>query len=763
MATRPVEAETWLTSTQLSGLTGIHQRTIKRILQDAYTDAVPWHGAQLDVRLIRARRGGQAGQCYQVRVASLPLPILRRVLAASGEPHPEAAGLALRHDLMEAAQGRIAQAGLLQAQHGSPTAEQRLQARLAILAAWDAYRQHSAVPTRAAISGFVAAYQTGKLPVRPEIRAILPRLSPATLYRWQHQRRREGLDRLAGRYGAGHRASIWAAHPELEAYAVAIVADQPSIRAAHLQQALVVRFPGLHPSPATVRRWLADYRAGHRQVLSAMANPDAWKSRYMVAFGDAAEGVERLNQRWELDSTPADLLLVDGRYVLVGAIDIYSRRLSLLVAKTSKATAIAALLRRTLLAWGVPEEVVTDQGQDYTSHHLARVLAGLEIEHRLCPPFQPWTKPFIERGFRTFAHDFMELLPGYIGHNVAEREAIRARQSFAERLFQRQASVELRLTAAELQYFCDRWTQERYAHRPHRGLNGATPAQRVAGWSGPTRRITDARALDILLAEAPGDGVRTVQKKGIQLEGAWFVAPELGAYIGERVQVRYDPADVGRLYVFDGRGQFVCLAECSERTGISRAEVAAQARALQRQKVQAERQALKAAARSIAIDQVIDAVLEARAEAAVPALDAPEMPHDTPALQAAAEAVEAQAQHPEPLPLAEAPIPPERSVVSRRVPAGTSDWQPDDLEDLPERYKRLYAQARWTDDEAAWMARNRDTPWGRAAMRAIAGDVGNRGGKSPYAARYVREQGTSGEDQHEISIPHPDYHHGAAG
>jgi len=760
-----IDSQVWIHSAELAQVIGVTERWMRTILQQAYLDGVPWRGATLDVRKVEGRRGGAAGWTYQVRLASLPWPVLRRVLAAQGEPDPDAAGVTLREAVTRAAQQRVGETGLVAARRQTVGAEQRLEARLAVLRAWEVYRAQTGLLARAALAAFVDGYRRGEIAVPPEVRAAVPRLSPASVYRWQQQIRREGLGRLAGRYGARHRPSVWEQHPELATFVTGLVAEHPTVRAAQVHAALAARFPGMAPDRSTVRRFLAAFRDSHRQTLAAMADPDAWKSRYMVAFGDAAEGVWRLNQRWELDSTPADLLLVDGRYVLVGAIDVYSRRLSFLVAKTSKATAIAALLRRTLLAWGVPEEVVTDQGQDYTSQHVARVLAGLEIEHRLCPPFQPWTKPFVERAFRTFAHDLVELLPGYIGHNVAEREAIRARQGFAERLFQRDATVELRLTAVEFQAFCDRWCAERYAHRPHRGLEGATPAQRVAAWTQPVRRIADVRALDVLLAEAPGGdgGRRTVQKKGLQVEGAWYVAPELGAYVGERVELRIDPADIGRLYVFDSEGQFICVAECPERTGISRAEVAAQARALQRQRVLQEREALKAAARSIRIGDVIDAVLDARAEAAVPAtMDAPEITHETPALQAAADAAEAQIQHPEPLPLAEGPIPAGRSAVSRRGPAASPDWEPDDLEDLPERYKRLYAKPCWTDDEAAWMARNRDTPWGRAALRAIAGDVANRGAKSPYASRYRHECGTSGEDHHDI-IHDQDFHHAAAG
>ena len=45
-----------------------------------------------------------------------------------------------------------------------------------------------------------------------------------------------------------------------------------------------------------------------------------------------------------------------------------------MVVPTSRATAIAALLRRCILEWGVPEAVRTDEGENYTSRHVLGVL-----------------------------------------------------------------------------------------------------------------------------------------------------------------------------------------------------------------------------------------------------------------------------------------------------------------------------------------------------------------------------------------------------
>ena len=78
--------------------------------------------------------------------------------------------------------------------------------------------------------------------------------------------------------------------------------------------------------------------------MLAVTNPDRDRSRHRPAGGDAAARIVRLNQLWELDSTPADVICADGRrYAIVAAIDIWSRQARVLVVPTSRAAAIAAL------------------------------------------------------------------------------------------------------------------------------------------------------------------------------------------------------------------------------------------------------------------------------------------------------------------------------------------------------------------------------------------------------------------------------------
>jgi len=517
-------------------------------------------------------------------------------------------------------------------------AQQRLSDRLAIL-------DSLAGLTGQALLTAVVRYNTGELSVPAERRARIPTISLATIHRWRDQAQRLGLARVAGQFGNRKGTGLIDTQPELAAALRGLLVETPHVRPGFAHEWLAARYAD-HPLPSkmTVRRWLERWKTENAELYCRLRDPDAWKGRYMLGWGDASAGILRLNQEWQLDSTPADLLLQGGRHSLIGVIDVYSRRAALHVSKTSKAAAIAALTRTALLGWGVPETVKTDNGQDYVSHHLTRIFQALGIVHEKSAPFSPWQKPHIERFFRTFAHDLVELLPGYIGHSVAEREQLRARQQFSDRLFVKNSTVELPgLSAEELQAFCDRWCAAYHA-RPHGGhdMIGQSPLVKAAAWREPIRAISDERVLDLLLAPAPGDGWRTVSKSdGVQVDGYTYLAPALARYVRQRVRVLYDPeGDLGQVWCFDEKGGFIAVAECPELRGLDRQALAAHAKALQQQHIQAAAKTARTEAKALNLKAAVDDVQAARAAVArtLVAFPAPTVPHTSPGLAGAAAA-----------------------------------------------------------------------------------------------------------------------------
>jgi putative transposase len=668
---------------------------------------------------------------YKFHISSLPEEV-RTVLHASectellNASEPAKAGaiesrkLQLKDAISDQAAHHRSLEGLKRSNSLPEKKQRRMDARREVLRAADAYRKSRGLTVRRADPEFADAYNTHHAEVEDWIRKLVPKISASSIRGWRGKIKNGNIDHLAGLYRGSEGRGKIDTQPAVRDLIIGLLVAKPHARATHVMQVLEARLgntDAVLPSVNSLRRWITQWKKDNAQTFLAIANPDAWKNRYMVAFGSQSEGVLRLNQRWEFDSTPADVMLADGRHTVLGVIDVYSRRAKLLVNKTSKATAVATLVRHALLDWGVPEEAKTDNGSDYKGHHITRVFDSLAIQQTLCPPFQPWHKPHIERFFRSFAHDLVELLDGFIGHNVAERKSIEARRSFADRLLQRNAVVEINLSAADFQKFCDRWCEDIYLHRSHDGLKGQTPFEVIAAWREPVRRVEDERALDILLAEAPDNhGLRTVQKKGLQIDNAWFIAPELEAYVGESVLVRFDAIeqDLGRVYVFGGLDrQFLCIAECPERTGMDRREVAARGREIQKQRVQEERRVLKAAARAIKTDDIVDEILRDRAlkSGKLRLFPAPAEVHDSVGLQAAREAIAATSPTLASRPNQDA-LDRGGAIVERLMSASPAQ----DEEDLWTRYQALSCRSDLTDAEAAWMHAYETTPEYRANM-----------------------------------------------
>lgn len=528
-------------------------------------------------------------------------------------------------------------------------ARDRMNAKLEIIKLWETYKKTCSETTTTAQFLFCHAYNHGQIEAPVWVRGVIEKTSQPSLMKWLKKYRQEGITALAGNYGNRRCSGIFHTNKALNDLAVAMLHDFPHCDARQVLMAISARREtlGLQKLPAvkTVARFLQDWKDQNRQVHAHILSPDAWRSKYGAAFGDSSAGITRYLQCWEMDSTPTDIMLKDGRHTIIGVIDIRSRRAKMLVSKTSKAVAVAALIRRALLDWGVPESIKTDNGADYTSKYLVEALQALEIEHLVCAPFSPDRKPFIESFFGTFNHGLLELCPGFIGHSVADRKKIEDRKSFAQRHGEKADPIEMGfMDAVQLQEFCDKWAEKVYFVEPHDGLNGKSPSEVVNAWISegqPVRRITDERALDYLLAEAPGGGTRVVCKKGITIDHFSFVAPELACCIGETVIVKYDPFDAGKIMVFKPNRDYICTAVRPELLGLDRSAVAAVSRETQKKFINEKKREVKRIAGTAGLKNIAGEILQKYSENSqgIPGGEENTVEYNTKALQAAADAV----------------------------------------------------------------------------------------------------------------------------
>lgn len=433
-------------------------------------------------------------------------------------------------------------------------------ARLALLTLADRFATEAKLSRKVADRHFADQYNAGAIEIAGWIRGEVKSLTPRTLARWRAARATGGATTLAVDRGAARRGTSVldrANGGEVKTFLLALLAKQPQLTAHDLHGVAADRFPTVDiagqtrplPPIRTFQYALKAWREEYRNELTAIRDPDGFKSRVRFA-ARVAQPAKRLNEVWQIDASPADILTTDGRVSVYACVDIYSRRMIGLVSQTPRASAVGLLIRKAILQWGVPERIKTDNGSDFVAHESKRLFSALGIEHEVAPPFSPEKKGHVERAIGTLQRGLMRTLEGFIGHSVADRKIIEGRKSFSRRLGEApEDAFEVALTPADLQARMDEWCAVNYGGRPHSALKGLSPFAMAASYAGAVRRIEDERALDMLLAPAAGkDGRRVVTKSGIRIDGAFYIGGFLE--VGAEVHVRMDPADLGRAHVY---------------------------------------------------------------------------------------------------------------------------------------------------------------------------------------------------------------------
>ena len=382
---------------------------------------------------------------------------------------------------------------------------------------------------------------------------------------------------------------------------------------------------------------VGEWKKTHRNELMRLTDPDGYRSKVeFVATG--TQRADRLNEVWQIDASPADIMLTSGRASIYMAVDVYSRRAIVLVTPTPRASAVGLLVRKCLKRWGWPERIHTDNGSDFVARQTRQLFDSAGIQVELSPPYNPKSKGIVERTIGTFQRD-LQVMPGFIGHSVADRKRIEGRKALHARLGASDVDLfDVQLDLVEFQAWADDWAENRYAHTAHEGLGGRTPFTMAASYAGPVRWLTDEAMLDVLLAPiASNGGLRKVTKQGVRIDGAQYLP--MGAQPGTEVLVRMDPEDLGRAMLFTPSGDaFLGEAICPELAGLDPAEVLARAKAMQKAaeagalaEIRGKKRELKALAR-------LEVRGVGRSTAELVAFPQRGETHATPGLDAAAEA-----------------------------------------------------------------------------------------------------------------------------
>ena len=318
------------------------------------------------------------------------------------------------------------------------------------------------------------------------------------------------------------------------------------------------------PSRATIYRWLKDLH--HGVVLRAREGKAFADRELRAALGQFK--VEHILERFEIDHTPVDVLLICkitklilGRPWLTLAIDRKSRMIVGFYISFHAPSAFSVLycLRMAMLpkdhilarfagirnpwpARGIPDLLVADNGMELHADAVQVVMYEMGIEQQYCGVADPAMKGAIERLFRTVSADLFHQLPGTVFSNPSQR---------ADYPAEKKAALDLE-TFVEILV---RWIVDIYHVSPHRGLAGQTPLYTWQADEG--NRVIELPAfpeqLETIVAVT---ATRTIFHYGIEFDNLRYNSAQLQS-INHRVEenpvvaVRAHEHDVGYVHVMD--------------------------------------------------------------------------------------------------------------------------------------------------------------------------------------------------------------------
>lgn len=314
------------------------------------------------------------------------------------------------------------------------------------------------------------------------------------------------------------------------------------------------------PSYDTVRRAVLAYPAYDRAVAKFGKQEASLRFRTSLA-GPKAKYILEVA---EIDHTPVDMFIIDehsmlplGRPLLTLLIDRKSRMiLGVYVSFGGPSTeAVFQCLRHAILpkgylkeryprvegnwpCFGLMETLVCDNGLEFHSKALEQACFELGIVLQFCPKKRPYFKGAVERAFRSISNGFFHVQKGTSLANWMQRHGYDPLSSAVA-------------TFDEFLHALHIWIVDVYSVNFHRGLQRTPLGVWQDGVHANPPGLPDLRILDTALMEYEE---RTLWHYGIELFKLRYNSRDLYPIrhqFGEkvRVQIRYNRADLGHVYV----------------------------------------------------------------------------------------------------------------------------------------------------------------------------------------------------------------------
>ena len=320
------------------------------------------------------------------------------------------------------------------------------------------------------------------------------------------------------------------------------------------------------PSKATIYRYISNLEA-YSVAVARFGKPEADR-QFRNVKGQLT--VTRILERWEIDHTPLDIILVVhlpdgvhtiGRPWMTVILDKECRMVMgfYLCLHAPSAQSVMNCLKHAILpkdeflarfedvksewpAHGLPETLVCDNGMDLHASAVASVCHELGIQLQFCPAKSPKYKGSVERFFRRVNEELIHTLPGTVFSNPRQR---------GDYASERLACIDMET----LTHIVTKWIVDIYHQTPHKTLK-TTPA---AKWKdGLKERAAielpaDPKQLSIIMG-IPVQ--RTLFHYGVEVNGLYYNAQPLQAIRRQRgenihVDLKYYEEDLGHIHVFD--------------------------------------------------------------------------------------------------------------------------------------------------------------------------------------------------------------------
>ena len=319
----------------------------------------------------------------------------------------------------------------------------------------------------------------------------------------------------------------------------------------------------IKPCGMTIRRYIS--KLDPYEVDVHRLGKHAANKKHRVAGGVLV--VSGILDRWEIDHTLLDVLLVDeetglviGRPYITIVLDKFSRMIMgyLIHLAAPNTETVLRVIERSIRpkadflkrfpkvqnewrAHGMPARIVPDNAAEFHADDLIAGFNELGIEIMYPRSRGPEMKGSVERFFRTLNMGLIHNLPGTTFSNTQEKADYKSEEHACFTLAQLEASVV-------------KWVVDSYHQTPHRGLSKRTPAQ-VWGLGELSQLIklpVDPDALECILARR--SSVK-VHHYGIEVGGYGYHSPELAELRmrmkpNEDLSVRYRD-EVGHVWAYD--------------------------------------------------------------------------------------------------------------------------------------------------------------------------------------------------------------------